>query len=80
MEQLDPEKLTLIGALLIAINALVLAIVGALRGWWVPGYQYRERCVERDRQTLIAERLVTDNGRLIGVIEDFERLAPRRRV
>lgn len=38
------------------ISVLVIVLVGALRGWWVPGYLYKELQRERDAWRDIATR------------------------
>ncbi len=51
VSQIPYEKLTIIGF-------LVFALYGAIKGWWVPGYIYRETVIERDKQTRLASELV----------------------
>ena len=43
---------------------LVVFLVGAFRGWWVPGYLYQQKCNDLDKQTSIAEQAVTLADRL----------------
>lgn len=43
---------------------LVVFLVGAFKGWWVPGYLYKQKCDDLDKQTSIAEQAVTLADRL----------------
>lgn len=50
------ERLGIVGIL---VAALVLLTVGAAKGMWVPGYQYRAVVAERDR---LLELLLRNGG------------------
>lgn len=52
-----------------ALIVLLLALVGSIKGWWVPGWQYRDVVRDRDRWMDTALRGLEVADRTTTVIE-----------
>lgn len=64
------------GKYLTLVSGLLFIILGAVKGWWIPGYLYRQKCSdferdydairkERDRQISMAEDAIDMADRLL---------------
>jgi hypothetical protein len=53
--------------------AMILAIMGVIRGWWVPGFWYREMVADRDEWKEMALRSINAADKAVTLAEPGQR-------
>lgn len=66
----DLKSLADAGGLVIAMTLIVAILYGAVRGWWVPGWIYRQAIAERDLLITDVAALSSALARQVDVTQD----------
>jgi len=66
---MTPSEWLVIGERIGLVSFMFLGYVGLVRGWWVPGFVYRDMVSDRDKWQVAEDRQSKINGKLVEIVD-----------